>query len=187
MEEWKDIQNTHYQVSNFGRIRNAQNGRVLKQQINTRGYKAIRIKDLKGNKISKTVHRLVAIAFCDNPRGCNEVNHIDANKLNNKADNLEWCTRGENIKHAWDNNLRYFTDKTRAAVLKNLEKANTPEVLAKKRYPRRRKTLCVETGQSFRSVKEAANFFGAHAQNIQEACKSGGRRTSKGYHWKYMN
>lgn len=46
------------------------------------------------------VHRLVAICFCPNPNGYLEVNHIDGNKLNNHASNLEWCTRLENVRHA---------------------------------------------------------------------------------------
>ena len=185
MEEWKDIQNTHYQVSNFGRIRNANDGYVLKQQINDRGYCVVRVKNNDRKKVSLVVHRQVAQTFCANPNNYLEVNHEDGDKTNNQADNLKWCTRGENIKHAWDNNLRSFTNKVRKAVLENLKKANTPEVVARKKYPRSKRTICVETGRIFKSMKAAADFVGAHEQNIQEACASNGRRTSRGYHWEY--
>lgn len=51
----------------------------------------------------KLLHRLVAETFVDNPNHYSEVNHIDGNKLNNSASNLEWCTRSQNMKHAFNN------------------------------------------------------------------------------------
>lgn len=187
MEEWKYIPNTRYEISNYGQVRNSENGNVLKQQVSKRGYPIIRINDKNKKKVSFSIHRLVAKAFVPNPRGYLEVNHLDGNKLNNSFLNLQWCTRGENIKHSWDNGLRHFTENVRNAVILNIKKAQTPEVLARKTYPRSRKTLCVETGQVFKSMKAAADFVGAHEQNIQECCASGGRRTSHGYHWEYIN
>ena len=187
MEKWKKIPNTHYEVSSSGRVRNANNGRVIKQQVNQRGYSTIRVKDDNQKKISRTVHRLVALSFVANPNGYKEVNHQDGDKQNNNASNLVWCTRSQNIQHAWDNELRRFTEKVRAAVLKNLEKANTPEVKARRRYPRCKKTICVETGQVFESIKAAADSVGAHEQNIQKCCTSNGKRTSRGFHWEYAD
>ncbi|OQA79020.1 MAG: hypothetical protein BWY31_04273 [Lentisphaerae bacterium ADurb.Bin242] len=52
------------------------------------------------------VHRIVAKCFVSNPNGYVEINHIDGNKANNVAENLEWCTRAENNQHAFRIGLR---------------------------------------------------------------------------------
>ena len=76
-------------------------GKLIKSHDNCNGYKTISLhKD--GSQWQTTVHRLVATAFVDNPDGKPEVNHIDGNKKNNNAWNLEWVTRKENIAHAVD-------------------------------------------------------------------------------------
>ena len=55
----------------------------------------------------KYVHRLVAHAYCANPRQAPEVNHIDGDKTNNLPTNLEWVTKSENHKHAYAKGLRH--------------------------------------------------------------------------------
>ena len=106
MEVWKDIEgfNGKYQVSNYGNVRSFsrwKNGGLLKFGKTKTGYYFVNLvkngrKDVKDFR----VHRLVAIAFLDNPKNLPEVNHIDGNKLNNHVDNLEWVSREDNIRHA---------------------------------------------------------------------------------------
>lgn len=97
MEIWKDIDgyDGYYQVSNMGNVRNAAKSKPLKQQKSRNGYLTVSL--TKNNKITTyRVHRLVASAFIPNPGNKPSVNHIDCNPLNNKVENLEWCTAQEN-------------------------------------------------------------------------------------------
>ena len=59
----------------------------------------------KGKYKRVLIHRLVAVAFITNPSEKAEVNHINGNKLDNRVENLEWVSREENIRHAYDNGL----------------------------------------------------------------------------------
>ena len=51
------------------------------------------------------MHRLIAITFLKQPKGCDIVNHKDGNKLNNNLSNLEWTTRGGNAQH-YEKNIK---------------------------------------------------------------------------------
>lgn len=111
VEIWKDIPNYEgiYQISNYGNVRRLnkwdlnrrefyENIHNIKLQSDTKGYLHV---DLSKNQNVKRrdVHRLVAEAFIPNPENKPEINHIDGNKKNNRVDNLEWCTRSENLLH----------------------------------------------------------------------------------------
>lgn len=96
-EKWKQINEfPEYQVSDLGRVRN-RFGYVLQNAIGLGEYEKV---CLGKNRASRRIHRLVADAFVANPDDKPEVNHKDGNKLNNRADNLEWVTHQENVSHA---------------------------------------------------------------------------------------
>jgi hypothetical protein len=96
-EVWKDIQNTKFQISNKGRVCNST--RLMKPFVNNSGYMVINLMQNNGRRKGELIHRLVALYFCDKPVGTTEVNHKDEVKLNNYANNLEWCTRSYNVNH----------------------------------------------------------------------------------------
>jgi len=104
-EVWEDIlENSNYQVSNFGRVRHKVNG--LRKLVKDTHYYRVRVWNFTEQRYQMlSVHRLVARAFIPNPKNLPEVNHKDSYKRNNYSFNLEWCSRAENAKHAIDNNL----------------------------------------------------------------------------------
>ena len=85
-------------------------GRVLRKSGVERSYKYQEYKYVTLNKgksqFTVAVHRLLAIHYIPNPQGKEQVNHIDGNKYNNDLSNLEWVTRSENVKHAYDTGLK---------------------------------------------------------------------------------
>lgn len=131
-EIWKDIKGYEglYQVSNLGNVkslcyRNQKKAKNLTPQITNRGYIAVMLSKKKTMKLF-LVHRLVAMAFVDNPNNYPIVNHKDENPLNNHMDNLEWCTYSHNRIYSMNihperrkelaNNLRKYSPRTQKGV-----------------------------------------------------------------------
>lgn len=120
IEEWRDVEGYegYYQVSSLGNVRSLSREVIGRSRHNNeykRNTKATVLKPKRGgnteylylslcknNEVKYlSIHRLVAIAFIENPFNKSEVNHKDGNKKNNSVDNLEWMTRSENLKHRY--------------------------------------------------------------------------------------
>lgn len=110
-EKWKQVKgHEYYEVSNLGKARSynmtgAGHKRrkipVILRPGKTRGYTTYSF-----NGKTYRAHRVVAIHFIPNPENKPQVNHINGNKSDNRAENLEWCSISENHKHAFESGLK---------------------------------------------------------------------------------
>lgn len=167
-EEWKPIAGYEglYEVSNLGRVRSLKRnntlGKTLKPLTDRDGYYQITLS--KNNvRVTKKVHRLVAIAFIENPNNYPVINHKDENKQNNCVENLEWCT------------VKYNTNYNG---------------MAHRRMIHRRKPLVAIKGEEilkFESVFDASQKLGVSHSNISN-CLHGkkGHKTLKGYTFEFI-
>ena len=115
---WKQIADfPNYEVSDTGLVRNKAE-KILKFFITNSGYSVATLTNEKQKGAKRTVHRLVAKAFKENPEGLPEVNHIDGDKLNNKADNLQWCSSLQNTRHSIETGLKVYNNPTQGLKLK---------------------------------------------------------------------
>lgn len=97
---WVDI-SEKYEASDDGHIRNKRTKRILHEFVGKDGY----VRTQFDGK-TRTVHRVIAIAFVPGEVGKNFINHKDGDKKNNAVSNLEWCTRNENMRHAYSHGLK---------------------------------------------------------------------------------
>lgn len=165
-EIWKHLtDNTRYEISTFGRIRN--NKKILKPKITKKGYLEISLWDGKKH-YSKRLHRLVAETFIPKLENKNIINHIDGNKQNNRVENLEWCTQQENIQHAYDNKLKFGVKSEKNVCSKKIEQYSIDNKFVK----------------LWNSSMDIERFYGIDQASIIRCCKNK-QKTSMGFVWKY--
>jgi hypothetical protein len=160
-EMWKDIDGFDgaYQVSSLGRVKRIYKTReckILMPWLTNNGYLQIGF----GSRRRSSVHRLVAEAFCEMEPGCTIVNHINGIKTDNRADNLEWVTASKNNKHSF-------------YVLGNKARNSKP-------------VECIETGEVFVSISEAARQKNTNSGIISNCCNGTHKsKTAGGFHWRF--
>jgi len=177
MEEiWKDIPgyDGNYQVSNMGRIRSVErtvvvdggkklykrklSGRIIEQHLN-RGYPYVTLRK-DGKSYTEKIHRCVCAAFIDNPHGFGDVNHKNGDRSDNRAENLEWCTRQYNIWHS------YYVTKREPAGCK--------------------KVLCLDNGKIYQSCMAAGRDLGLVNSGHISDVANGIYKQYRGYHFKFI-
>jgi len=93
-----------FEVSTFGNLRSTKTKKIYSFGYDSVGYYHACI-SINGRRLNVRAHRCVAETFLPNPGGYEIVNHIDGCKQNNRIDNLEWCSRIDNYRHAVEHSL----------------------------------------------------------------------------------
>jgi hypothetical protein len=159
MKQIKGYEN--YLISPDGRVFSLYTMKFLKLRVTNCGYNQIQLFNKDGYKYF-SVHRLVAEAYIPNLENKEQVNHMDGNKLNNLACNLEWMTRSENQKHCSDTGLRKVDDAMRdrgrrvgkMCGAENGKKANNKVILDE------------ANGIFYTGAQEAANAIGISKKQL---------------------
>ena len=177
-EIWKPIEGYEgqYEASNTGYIKSIERDvlrkdgqkyhrkeRILKTWVDRCGYLQVSLYDKKRKKKTCKVHRLVCEAFHENTDNKPQVNHINENKTDNRAVNLEWCTAKENTNHG----------------TRNERSAKTQS------KPVMQYTLNGELVKVWQSTNEVERRTGFSCGNISLAA-NGKYKQAYGFIWKYV-
>ena len=188
-EIWKDIEGYEglYQVSNMGRVkslgRKVKNislkrgyretkDKILKQYIDRYGYlKVVLTKETQRSYF--TAHRLVALAFIDNPLNKPSVDHKNTIRTDNRVENLRWLTQKEQLNDNELSKIRHLAAREKAT--NSLKK----------------KVRCITTGEEFECINDAVRKYNICDGCIIRCCKGRqkytGRLTGQKLQWEYID
>ena len=157
-------------ASNLGRIKKKNIPNPSLGTLRESGYYETKVYNNKEEKHkSFRVHRLVCMAFIENPENKPIVNHIDENRSNNNVNNLNWMTNKENVNHSLDINDRVKRNKLSKIVVQIDPETN-------------------KIIKEFSSVYFASNELKINCASIFNCCnKIKGRKTAGGYKWEYKS
>ena len=176
IEIWRDVKDFIglYQVSNLGRVKrlisyHCKKERILKPRKGKHGYLyVILCKD--GKTKTKTIHRLVAEAFLDNPNNLPEVNHLSEDKTDNRVENLCWSSKIDNINYGTGIERSTKGRINHWNISKTVLQFNLDGTFL----------------QEFPSTMEVKRQLGFNESHISRCCL-GKQKTSNGFIWRYKN
>lgn len=147
----KDIQEfPNFTIDINGNVFDKEKNKYLKHSKDNYGYVYVNIRH-NNNWHKRKIHRLIALSFIPNPFNKLEVNHIDGNKSNFNINNLEWVTKSENAKHAWENITKETTKRKIISNFKDHSKI----------------VLDTATGIFYNSATEAAKYYNINKNTLK--------------------
>lgn len=177
---WED----RYEVSSTGKVRslnyrNTGMARELKPITEGKGYLMVGL--CRDGKMKwEKVHRLVARAFVPNPESKPQVNHINGDKTDNRAVNLEWVTDSENLKHAYENGLKEGSTEWGRILGTTHGKSGREKIAEERRKPVIARNI--KTGEElfFNSAAEVERILGINHSSVPRVC-DGRQKSAKGF------
>lgn len=162
MEQWKRLEKyDEYEVSTEGKVRNIRTGRVLKTNVDKKGYEQVCLR--KDNRTTTTrVHKLVGDAFLENDGIRTNVVHKNDIRNDNRLENLERMTRSQIDRRAFERGTRTSPRRVRVRVVENRHDGSR-----------------VVIGE-FNSIRECAKFLGV-TESVVSKCSDGLIKTCHGY------
>lgn len=183
-EIWRNIAGYEglYQVSNLGRVKSLPRmkinkligkhfvkEKIMKLHLSSSGYLSVGLTK-NGKQVGYRVHRLVAQAFIPNLNNKEEVNHINGVKVDNRVENLEWCTSSENTIHAM-----------RTGLITIRRGGNDARAISVNQY-----NLNGNFIKKWNCIKEIKRELGYDTKAIISCCKHKKHyNTAYGYKWEY--
>lgn len=193
-EIWKAIEGFEglYEISNQGVVRSSgreivyADGRVYKykQQVRkltlNKGYLYVTLRK-NGQTYSRKVHRLVAQAFIPNPLKKTCIDHVNTNKLDNRADNLRWVTHSENMMN--DITRRNMSNRLKEWLADKIVKVKKEKGYIKKVFQFNKDGELIK---EFDSMAEASKITGICLSSISQNCNgSTSYSHAGGYLWSF--
>jgi hypothetical protein len=185
MEEWKEFEfgNKKYLVSSYGQFLDFETKDEIYQRTSTDGYRQVRLGEWRQRKFFAS-HRIVALLFVENknPEEYVEVNHLDFDRKNNRAENLEWCTHRQNILYSCqagrygvntkgENNPNFGNRKLSKIYAENLEYAKEKQGRPGNKNGRCVKVKIISLDKSFEKefdyMRECADYM---IENNMSSC-----------------
>jgi len=139
----------NYSISIEGIVYNTKKNKQLKPVLSNVGYLKVTLCN-NGTRRDFSLHRLIGIAYIENPNNYPMINHKNGIKSDNRLDNLEWCSASQNIQHAFDMGLKKQTHRQGKIA---------SEIHSKP-------VIDLQTGIFYSSVREAAKLLGMNKNTL---------------------
>ena len=160
MQQWKPYKKIpHYEVSEDGQIRNSKTGRILKTNVDDRGYRKVCLHD-GGRQYTAKVSRIVADTYYDGYDNGMDVTYKDGDRSHTHYTNLEYMSRQDNLRRTYENG-RQQTHKMK-------------------------RVRCLETGRTYDSINECSSDMHIGRQAISRSANNPYVSTRNGYHFEIL-